>query len=51
MSVGLVGVIDPTPHQQDNGVQQEGQEKGHQHSNDNVPIGIYTTLIIDGRTW
>ena len=46
MSVGLVGVIDATPHKQDNGVQQESQEKSHQHSNDYVPIGIYTTIIV-----
>ena len=49
MSVSLV--VDATPDKQDSGVQQESQEKGHQHSNDYTPIGIYTKVAMRyGRT-
>ena len=43
-------VVDATPNQQDSGVQQESQEKGHQHSNDYVPIGIYTKVAMEELT-
>ena len=49
VSVGFV--VDATPDKQDSGVQQESQEKGHQHSNDYTPIGIYTKVAMRyGRT-